>query len=35
MGCVFSALKRQLEPSQLRELAAALPDEVNGWFLNA
>ncbi len=35
MGCVFSALKRQLEPAQQRELAAALPEEVDGWFLNA
>ncbi len=35
MGCVFSALKRQLEPGQQQELAAALPDEVDGWFLNA
>lgn len=33
--CVFSALKRQLGPGQQRELAAALPDEVDGWFLNA
>ena len=35
MGCVFSALKRQLEPSQQRELAAALPEEVDAWFLSA
>ncbi len=35
MGCVFSALKRQLEPSQQRELAAALPEEVDTWFLSA
>ena len=35
MRCVFSALKRQLEPAQQRELAAALPEEVDGWFRNA
>lgn len=35
MGCVFAALKRQLGPGQQRELAAALPDEVDAWFLNA
>lgn len=35
LGCVFSALKRQLEPSQQRELAAALPEEVDAWFLSA
>ena len=35
MGCVFSVLKRQLEPSQQRELAAALPEVVDAWFLNA
>ena len=33
--CVFSALKQQLEPSQQRELAAALPEEVDAWFLSA
>ena len=35
MGCVFSAMKRQLEPGQQRELAATLPEEVDAWFLNA
>ncbi len=35
LGCVFSVLKRQLEPSQQRELAAALPEEVDAWFLSA
>jgi uncharacterized protein (DUF2267 family) len=35
VGCVFSALKRQLEPSQQQELAAVLPEEVDAWFLNA
>ncbi len=34
-GCVFSVLKRQLEPSQQQELAAVLPEEVDVWFLNA
>lgn len=33
--CVFSALKRQLEPNQQHELAAVLPEEVDGWFRNA
>jgi uncharacterized protein (DUF2267 family) len=35
VGCVFSVLKRQLEPSQQQELAAVLPEEVDAWFLNA
>jgi uncharacterized protein (DUF2267 family) len=35
MGCVFSAMKRQLEPGQQQELAATLPEEVDAWFLNA
>jgi uncharacterized protein (DUF2267 family) len=35
MGCVFSALKRQLEPEQQRELASVLPERVDAWFLNA
>ena len=35
VGCLFSALKRQLEPSQRQELAAVLPEEVDAWFLNA
>ena len=33
--CVFSVLKRRIEPDQQRELAAVLPDEVNTWFLDA
>ena len=35
VGCVFSVLKRQLEPSQQQALAAVLPEEVDTWFLNA
>lgn len=35
MRCVFSFLKRQIEPEQRQELAACLPEEVDGWFLNA
>ena len=33
--CVFSAVKRQLKPDQSRELAAALPENVDAWFSNA
>lgn len=33
--CVFSVLKKQIGPNHQRELAACLPEEVNGWFLNA
>ena len=35
MRCVFSALKRRLEPAQQRELVAVLPEDVGGWFLEA
>jgi uncharacterized protein (DUF2267 family) len=35
MRCVFSALKRRIEPEHQKELASFLPDEVDGWFLNA
>jgi uncharacterized protein (DUF2267 family) len=33
--CVFSAVKRRLEPGQQQELAAALPEEIDAWFLSA
>ena len=35
MRCVFSALKRRIGLDQQKELASFLPDEVDGWFLNA
>ena len=33
--CVFSAIKRQLEPDQQQALGSVLPAEVDAWFLNA
>ncbi|MEE8345754.1 MAG: DUF2267 domain-containing protein [Dehalococcoidia bacterium] len=33
--CVFAALKKRIEPDHQQMLAALLPEEVNGWFLNA
>lgn len=35
LRCVFSVLKRQLEPKQQQELAGVLPEEVDAWFLSA
>ena len=35
MRCVFSVLKRRLQPDQQRELVALLPEEVGGWFVEA
>ena len=33
--CVFSALKKRIEPDHQQVLADLLPEDVNGWFLNA
>jgi uncharacterized protein (DUF2267 family) len=35
LQCVFSVLKREMEDSLQRAMASALPEEVDGWFLNA
>jgi uncharacterized protein (DUF2267 family) len=33
--CVFAAIKSRLDPDEQRELASALPEEVDEWFREA
>lgn len=35
VGCVFSVLKRDMEQDEQKALAAALPEQVDGWFTSA